>query len=154
MGRTLVTSDELRDVLDDVRVIDFRWYLDDASKGRREYEAGHVPGAVFVDLEDVTGEGHGRHPLPSRAQFERAMRKRGRGAEPPASSSTTMRVARWRRASGGSCKIHGHDASQVLDGGIQAWRTRSRDRGRTSTSSPATSSRTSPTSPMSSPTTR
>src|SRR5256885_13943433 len=59
----------------DVRVIDFRWYLQ-RRVGRDEYLHGHIPGAVFVALEDVTGEeGAGRHPLPTAEQFERAMRQ-------------------------------------------------------------------------------
>ena len=126
MGRSsnatsaLISADELRDVLDDVRVLDFRWYLDDATKGRREYEAGHVPGAVFVDLEDVTGEGHGRHPLPDRERFESAMRQAG--------VERSTRVVVYDDAGGSVAarlwwllKIHGHDRVQVLDGGIGSW---------------------------------
>src|SRR5437667_9635296 len=58
----------------DVKVIDFRWYLK-GRNGRDEYVRGHIPGAVFVNLEDVTGKegGGGRHPLPSAAQFQEAM---------------------------------------------------------------------------------
>src|ERR1700738_5095751 len=52
----------------DLRLIDFRWSL--RGPGRDAYEAGHIPGAVFVDLEDVTGiEGGGRHPLPTGMQL-------------------------------------------------------------------------------------
>ncbi|HSR22829.1 MAG TPA: rhodanese-like domain-containing protein, partial [Candidatus Eisenbacteria bacterium] len=63
-----------------VRVIDIRWYLDGRS-GRAAYEAGHVPGAVFVDLDAISGHdpGRGRHPLPDAARFERAMREAGVG---------------------------------------------------------------------------
>src|ERR1700680_4644627 len=63
----------------DIRVIDFRWYLQ-GRNGRHEYERSHIPGAVFVDLESITGkEGAGRHPLPTAAQFEREMCKAGIG---------------------------------------------------------------------------
>jgi thiosulfate/3-mercaptopyruvate sulfurtransferase len=62
----------------DLRVIDFRWYLS-GRKGHDEYLAGHITGAVFVELDDVTGEGPGRHPLPSGAQLEEAMRAAGVG---------------------------------------------------------------------------
>src|SRR6266446_869658 len=75
----LVDAAWLREHVDDaaVRVIDFRWYLQ-GREGRDEYARGHIPGAVFLDLEDVTGkEGGGRHPLPSAAQFEEAMRAEG-----------------------------------------------------------------------------
>src|SRR2546423_14403312 len=61
----------------DVRLIDFRWYLQ-RRVGRDEYLRGHIPGAVFVALEDVTGEeGAGRHPLPTGEQFGREMRQAG-----------------------------------------------------------------------------
>jgi thiosulfate/3-mercaptopyruvate sulfurtransferase len=123
-SNTLISADELARELDDVHVIDFRWYLDDASKGRRSYEAGHVPGAVFVDLEDVTGEAPvhtgGRHPLPSREQLEHAMRRAG--------VDRSTRVVVYDDAGGSVAarlwwllKIHGHDRVRVLDGGIQAW---------------------------------
>ena len=103
----------------DVRVIDFRWYLQ-GSRGRDEYEKGHLPGAVFVDLDEVTGRGPGRHPLPSREQFEVAMRKAG------VSSSTRVVVY---DDTGGSIaarlwfllRFFGHQAQAVLDGGLQAW---------------------------------
>ena len=104
----------------DVRVIDFRWYLQ-GRDGRTEYLKGHIPGAVFVDLEDVTGkQGAGRHPLPTPAEFESAMRAAGFG---PAT-----RVVVYDD-SGGSVaarlwfllRYFGHDAQAVLDGGLQAW---------------------------------
>ena len=104
----------------DVRVIDFRWYLQGRS-GRDEYAKGHIPGAVFVDLEDVTGkEGGGRHPLPAAGQFEREMRKAG--------VSRTTRVVVYDDA-GASVAARlwfllgyfGRGAQAVLDGGIQAW---------------------------------
>src|SRR3989440_4515374 len=104
----------------DVRVIDFRWYLQ-RRVGREEYSHGHIPGAVFVALEDVTGEeGAGRHPLPTAKQFEREMRKAG--VDPD-----TMVVA--YDDAGGSVAARlwfllgyfGHSAQAVLDGGLQAW---------------------------------
>jgi thiosulfate/3-mercaptopyruvate sulfurtransferase len=66
-----------------LRVIDLRWYLDGRS-GRAAYEAGHIPGAAFVDLDsEITGRirGQGRHPLPARENFELAMRRAGVGRE-------------------------------------------------------------------------
>ena len=58
---------------DAVVLADVRWYLDGRS-GRAAYEAGHIPGAVFVDL-DTALSGHadpavgGRHPLPEPADL-------------------------------------------------------------------------------------
>ncbi|HYL07722.1 MAG TPA: sulfurtransferase [Candidatus Udaeobacter sp.] len=117
----LVEADWLRTHLNDdgVRVIDFRWYLQ-GRRGREEYAKGHVPGAVFVDLEDVTGSGPGRHPLPSRTQFQAAMRRAG------VSSSTSVVVY---DDTGGSIAarlwfllgLFGHRRQAVLDGGLAAW---------------------------------
>jgi len=66
----------------DVVVADVRWYLDGRS-GRAAYDAGHLPGAVFVDLEQcLTANGSaedGRHPLPEPEAFADAMAALGIG---------------------------------------------------------------------------
>jgi thiosulfate/3-mercaptopyruvate sulfurtransferase len=63
-------------------VVDVRWYLDGRS-GRAAYEAGHVPGAVFVDLETVLAapaeRGGGRHPLPDPRRFAEGLAAAGIG---------------------------------------------------------------------------
>lgn len=120
--RTLISADQLRTKSDDVRIIDCRWYLGEPGRGRRAYEDGHIPGAVHIDVEtDINGrEGDGRHPLPTRAQLESAMRAAG------VSRSTGVVVY---DDAGGSVaarlwwllRIHGHEDVAVLDGGIQAW---------------------------------
>ena len=63
----------------DLRIADVRWWLADRAKGRRDYEAGHIPGAVFVDLDaDLAAPpGPGRHPLPSPAAFAARMAELG-----------------------------------------------------------------------------
>ena len=103
----------------DLRILDFRWTLAGGS-GKEKYAEGHIPGAVFVDLDDVTGQGPGRHPLPSREQFEAAMRAAGLddamrvvvyddiGASV---SSRLWFLLRW----------FGHAEQAVLDGGIKSW---------------------------------
>ena len=61
---------------------DVRWYLDGRS-GRKAYEEGHIPEAVFVDLETwLSGQGgtdFGRHPLPSPSHFAQGMAQIGIG---------------------------------------------------------------------------
>ncbi len=103
-----------------LRIVDFRWYLQ-GRDGHAEYVRGHVPGAVFVDLEAVTGkEGGGRHPLPTAAQFEEEMRRAGIGdrtvvvAYDDAGGSIAARL--WFLL-----EWFGHRAQAVLDGGLQAW---------------------------------
>ncbi len=104
----------------DVSVIDFRWYLMGGT-GRDAYERGHIPGAVFVDLESVTGkEGGGRHPLPTGEQFEMEMEKAGVNpgtnvvAYDDAGGSIASRL--WFLL-----RFYGHESQAVLDGGIGAW---------------------------------
>ncbi|OLD23689.1 MAG: hypothetical protein AUJ02_10020 [Chloroflexi bacterium 13_1_40CM_3_65_12] len=103
----------------DIRVIDFRWYLT-GRQGRDAYNAGHLPGAVFVDLDAVTGKGAGRHPLPTRQQFQDEMRRAG--------VNTSTKVVVYDDA-GGSIAARlwfllgwfGHGAQAVLDSGLQGW---------------------------------
>ena len=118
----LVDSSWLHEHADDpdVRVVDFRWYLL-GRKGRDEYARGHVPGAVFIDLEDVTGKGGGgRHPLPSASQFAAVMRRAG--------VSPKTKVVIYDDVGGAVAArlwfllgYFGHRAQAVLDGGLQAW---------------------------------
>jgi thiosulfate/3-mercaptopyruvate sulfurtransferase len=118
----LVSPEWLHDHIDDpdLRIIDFRWYLV-GGKGQDAYEKGHVPGAVFVDLEAVSGkEGGGRHPLPSGAQFEQEMRRAGvsKGTKVVAYDDVGGSVASrlWFLL-----RFFGHESEAVLDGGIGAW---------------------------------
>ena len=76
-ARPFLSVTELRDALGRDRppvVLDVRWTLA-GPPGREVYAAGHVPGAVFVDLDadlaDPPGAG-GRHPLPDPARFAAA----------------------------------------------------------------------------------
>lgn len=63
---------------------DVRWYLDGRS-GRAAHEAGHLPGAVFVDLDrhlaGPPSPAAGRHPLPSAEAFAASMAELGIGAQ-------------------------------------------------------------------------
>jgi thiosulfate/3-mercaptopyruvate sulfurtransferase len=78
----IVDAAWLRDHRDAVVVADVRWYLDDRD-GRDAYDAGHIPGAVFVDLDaDLAAPGSpaaGRHPLPDPDAFAAAMGRLGIG---------------------------------------------------------------------------
>jgi len=112
----------LQDHRDDIVVADVRWYLDGRS-GRDAYAGGHLPGAVFVDLDAVlagpaTREG-GRHPLPDPEAFARGMAGLGIGdgdtvvAYDDDGGVMAARLVWMLRATG-------HDAA-LLDGGIAAW---------------------------------
>src|SRR6266545_31728 len=58
-------------------VADVRWYSD--GSGRSRFDEGHIPGAVFVDVDtDLASpktKGSGRHPLPSTEAFAEAMQR-------------------------------------------------------------------------------
>lgn len=69
--QTLIEVDELFQLMGkkEVVILDCRFYLDDISKGRKEYLTSHIPTAVFLDLEHdlsspVIKGVTGRHPLP------------------------------------------------------------------------------------------
>lgn len=104
-------------------VADVRWYLDGRS-GRAAYEAGHIPGAVFVDVAaDLSAPTHertaGRHPLPNTAAFARSMGAAGIGdaetvvAYDDSGGGTAGRLVWMLRATG-------HRAA-LLDGGLRTW---------------------------------
>ncbi len=103
-------------------VIDVRWSLT-GPRGRVAYDAGHVPGAVFADLDDdlcgPRGEG-GRHPLPAAADFEALARRLGVSAGSgvvvyDAADSASASRAWWQ------LRYFGHSDVRVLDGGYAAW---------------------------------
>jgi thiosulfate/3-mercaptopyruvate sulfurtransferase len=91
--------------------------------GREQYDAGHLPGAAYVDLDDDLADppgGGGRHPLPDPARFAAAMRRSGvrRGSSVvvyDAGPATAAARLWWL------LRDHGHDDVLVLDGGLAAW---------------------------------
>ncbi len=116
-----------------LRVVDVRWYLDPTRRGRDAWRAGHVPGAVFLDVdEDLSAPGGGRglpagrHPWPSEEQVARVMGAAGIGpgvrvvAYDDASGSVAARLWYLLRA-------HGHDDVAVLDGGLAKWKAEGRE---------------------------
>ncbi|NUS52820.1 MAG: sulfurtransferase, partial [Nocardioidaceae bacterium] len=123
---SLIPVPRLREVLDDVTVLDVRWQLG-RSDGREQYLAGHVPGAVFVDLETDLADppsdpvdDRGRHPLPGTDRFADAMRRCGVSVDRPVVvyddwGGLAATRAWWL------LRHHGHLDVSVLDGGWAAW---------------------------------
>lgn len=108
-------------------LLDVRWRLG-GPPGREDYDAGHLPGAVYLDLNtDLAappGPG-GRHPLPAPGDLQRALRAAGvrDGHEVVVYDAGDGSIAarlwwllRWA----------GHDRVRVLDGGFAAWRAEGR----------------------------
>jgi thiosulfate/3-mercaptopyruvate sulfurtransferase len=107
----------------DLRIADVRWCLNDPERGAREYAAGHLPGAVFVDLErDLAGHrtGAGRHPLPEPRAFASALAARGIGSDHAVvvydDLGGTVAARLWWMLDS-----LGHANVALLDGGIAAW---------------------------------
>ncbi|MGH3209981.1 MAG: sulfurtransferase [Trebonia sp.] len=103
-------------------LLDVRWRLG-GPPGRQLYDAGHLPGAAFVDLDrdlaSPAGAG-GRHPMPATADFEQAMRLAGVSEGRPVvvyddADSTAAARAWWL------LRYFGHQSVRVLDGGLRAW---------------------------------
>jgi len=81
--KTLVSTAWLADHLKDpdLRVLDASWYLPDAGRdGRAEYDAAHIPGARFFDIDDVSDQrSELPHMVPPTEKFMSRMRKLGVG---------------------------------------------------------------------------
>lgn len=103
-------------------VLDVRWQLT-GPPGAEAYRHGHLPGAVFVDLDrELAGPPGplGRHPLPSAEAFTAAMRRAGVARGRPvvaydAADSTAAARLWW------TLRYFGHGEVRVLDGGYRAW---------------------------------
>ena len=126
----LVSPDWLADRLGDpeVRIVDCRFYSAALEQGRTEYAAAHIPGAIYVSLEeDLTGpEGPGRHPLPPAGAFRARMSQLGIGTEHTIVAYDNGDGSYAPRA-WWMLRSLGHPATHVLDGGWNAWIADSRE---------------------------
>ncbi|MET9512691.1 sulfurtransferase [Streptomyces flavidovirens] len=121
----IISAAELADELTGDRppvLLDVRYQMG-GPHGRAAYEAGHIPGAVFVDLEaelaGPPGSG-GRHPLPDVEVFGAVMRRAGVCHDTPVvvydggqgwAAARAWWMLRWT----------GHPDVRVLDGGLAVW---------------------------------
>jgi len=118
----LVSAAELAERLDEVRVVDVRWYLDGRS-GWDAYRAGHLPGAVWLDVDTDLSEpasvAAGRHPLPTPERFAGAL---GRVGIAPGTPVVAYDDDGGSKAARLWWLLHvlGEPAA-VLDGGLAAW---------------------------------
>lgn len=107
---------------DRVRVVDVRWVLGSPGRGRLAYEAGHIPGAIFLDVDGelTAAVGPGRHPLPSPIDFRRRLEAAGIGNDHLVVGYDD--VGGWVAARlWWMLDDLGHDEVAVLDGGYPAW---------------------------------
>lgn len=123
MTSPLITARDLSVSLEDITVFDVRWSLTDPDHGVNAYGGGHIPGAVFVDLDnDLAGPpGEGRHPLPGVDVFSETLGRLGLEPEndvvvyDDAAGAVAARLWWMLEAIGHRGQV------RVLDGGIQAW---------------------------------
>lgn len=122
----LIAAEELKAELSGSNppaILDVRWRLD-RPDGRDAYLEGHIPGAVYVSLEDDLSDhsrpGCGRHPLPAGPVLQAAARRWGvREGQPVVVYDDWNRAgssrAWWVLSAAG---LHG---VRILDGGLSAW---------------------------------
>ena len=122
----LITAEQLSAALAGPRppaILDVRWRLDQPD-GRPAYLAGHLPGAIYVSLDDELSDhsrpGLGRHPLPSGAAVQAAAQRWGiRSGQPVVVSDDWNRAgsarAWWVLSAAGIPDV------RILDGGLAAW---------------------------------
>jgi thiosulfate/3-mercaptopyruvate sulfurtransferase len=123
----LIDCAKLARIMDDpgVRVIDCRFELLDRDAGQRRYVEGHLPGAVFADLDrDLAApvtSGTGRHPLPDASIMAGTFARLG--------ISNSSRVVVYDDDNGALAsrcwwllRWLGHDDARLLDGGFARWR--------------------------------
>lgn len=129
MNSTLISVAELAALSpDDTLIVDCRYDQFDAGKGERDYQEGHIPGAVFAsldrDLSDLsrTSQGLGRHPLPAEEAFASVL---GRWGWRPG-----LQVVCYDAGNGALAaarlwwllRLTGAKQVAVLDGGYAAWK--------------------------------
>ncbi|MEL6753530.1 MAG: sulfurtransferase [Pseudomonadota bacterium] len=122
----LVSATWLKDNITapDLRVIEATWYPgfhEKAGQARGDYEAGHIPGAVFFDIDEIKDPGSDLpHMLPDTILFSSRVRKMGIGDGNRLviyDRNQFMASARvwW------TLRVMGVKDVMVLDGGLQAW---------------------------------
>ncbi|HMI97448.1 MAG TPA: 3-mercaptopyruvate sulfurtransferase [Micropepsaceae bacterium] len=121
----LISTEDLAARLADpsLRIADASWYLPQAGRNpRAEYEAAHIPGAVFFDIDAISDhETDLPHMLPSPVVFASAMRKLGIGDSDfvvfyDGAGIYSAARALWMM------RAMGHGNAAVLDGGFPKWR--------------------------------
>ena len=70
--KNIISPSKLNKIInsENLKIIDCRWYIKDKRKGRQEYMKGHIPGAIFFDLEKNSDLNNPiPHMLPNKKKF-------------------------------------------------------------------------------------
>ncbi len=120
----IVETDWLAAHLDapDLVVFDGSWHLPDSGRDpREEYRAGHIPGALFFDIDDLSDEKSPLpHMLPSTVKFASRMKKMGVGDGIRIVVYDTVGLFSAARV-WWTFRAMGHDDVAVLNGGLKKW---------------------------------
>lgn len=120
---TLISADELAQVIDRCLVVDCRYDLANPRAGASAYAQGHIPSAVFIDMDTQLSAPksgrNGRHPMPDREAVRSLLESVGLSDDTQlvvydvggTASGRLWWMARWI----------GHERVAVLDGGLKAW---------------------------------
>lgn len=130
-GRALVETDWLAAHLDDdnVRIVDSSIVMskNDAgawvpSSGRPAFDAGHIPGAQFIDMPEELSDRESalHHTLPQPADFAATMSRKGIGDEHMIVVYASA-VPWWATRLWWMLRANGHDKVAVLNGGLTKW---------------------------------
>lgn len=128
----LISTNQLAARLGDhqIRILDCRFSLADKQAGERNYLQGHIPGAVFADLErDLSAAispGSGRHPLPDSEQLISKLRAWGISNNSEVVVYDDMQGAMAARM-WWLLRWLGHEQVALLDGGINKWNAEGRE---------------------------
>lgn len=117
-------NEQLKKEQNNLRIVDVRSDLMDPSIGRKEYEKGHIPNAIFVDLKkhlsDTPGKHGGRNPLPSKEKLAETFSELGIGDNDKViiydDDGGSYAARMWW-----SLKYLGHNDAAILDGGYSKW---------------------------------
>ncbi len=119
----LVSTEWLAAHLSEVRVVDASWYMpDEKREPTKEFEAGHIPGAVFFDIDGISDHTTDLpHMMPTPGEFSKAVGALGIGDGETVvvydgSGIFSAPRAWWM------LNAMGHDDVKVLDGGFPKWK--------------------------------
>ncbi len=123
-AKSLVSTDWLAEHITapDVRTVDATWFMPAANRNpRNEFEAEHIPGSVFFDIDVVVDDSTPLpHTMPSPEKFSSAMRSLGLGdGNRIVVYDNNMGMAAHRLW--WMLRVFGHEDVAVLDGGIKKW---------------------------------
>jgi thiosulfate/3-mercaptopyruvate sulfurtransferase len=128
-GKYVVESDWLAAHLGapDLVVLDGSWHLPTAARdARAEYEAEHIPGALFFDIDALSDERSSLpHMLPSTVKFASRMKKMGIGDGMRIVVYDTVGLYSAARA-WWTFRVMGHAEVAVLNGGLRKWKAEGR----------------------------